>query len=316
MRRQVCLAVAAPAGALPTPPTVLPVTAQPWSGVGDSSRTPSPARLPEARRVPETARAQRGAPRPQHSPGRQERPRGHSRSVCSWARCCERKPSPRLHLANCCIASWPAHAVRPAGAPESRAWGGGGGGGSAAVQQDWQPWGPCTPLTPRPFTPGWGGVGSHAPPPHQGCASSREWEQDEGGRRGARGAPRGNSAQGGGQTPGPGLGPLTVQLHRAEGLVLQLQLREHHGVGLEVGAQHPVLQHAQGWGTGAVGRGRRASQPRAPRPCARPCPPVPQAGLPVVGGQQHPGVTLPRCPHGTECQPPAHYRGAWGPRRA
>lgn len=126
VRRQVCLAVAAPAGALPTPPTVLPVTAQPWSGVGDSSRTPSPARLPEARRVPETARAQRGAPRPQHSPGRQERPRGHSRSVCSWARCCERKPSPRLHLANCCMASWPAHAVRPAGAPESRAWGGGG----------------------------------------------------------------------------------------------------------------------------------------------------------------------------------------------
>ena len=39
---------------------------------------------------------------------------------------------------------------------------------------------------------------------------------------------------------------LTVQLHGAEGLVLELQLREHYGVVPEVGAQHPVLQHTQG----------------------------------------------------------------------
>lgn len=84
--------------------------------------------------------------------------------------------------------------------------------------------------------------------------------------------------------------PLTVQLHRAEGLVAQLQLREHHGVGSEVGAQHPVLQHAQGWESGAVGGGP-ASQPRAPRPRTRPCPPVPQPGLPAVGGRRHPGGT-------------------------
>lgn len=41
-------------------------------------------------------------------------------------------------------------------------------------------------------------------------------------------------------------GALTVQLHRAEGLLLGLQLREHYSVVPEVGAQHPVLQHTQG----------------------------------------------------------------------
>lgn len=39
---------------------------------------------------------------------------------------------------------------------------------------------------------------------------------------------------------------LTVQLHGAEGLVLELQLREHYGIVPEVGGQHPVLQHTQG----------------------------------------------------------------------
>ena len=41
-------------------------------------------------------------------------------------------------------------------------------------------------------------------------------------------------------------GALTVQLHRAEGLLLGLQLREHYSVVPEVGAKHPVLKHAQG----------------------------------------------------------------------
>lgn len=41
-------------------------------------------------------------------------------------------------------------------------------------------------------------------------------------------------------------GALTVQLHGAEGLLLGLQLCEHYRVVPEVGAQHPVLQHAPG----------------------------------------------------------------------
>lgn len=56
--------------------------------------------------------------------------------------------------------------------------------------------------------------------------------------------------------------PLTIQLHGVEGLIPELQLREDDGVVSEVGAQHPVLQHAQSYKADAPGGAQNWRQPQ------------------------------------------------------
>lgn len=126
---------------------------------------------------------------------------------------------------------------------------------------------------------------------------------------------------------------LTVQLHGAKGLVLQLQLREHDGVVSEVGAQHAVLQHAQGWGQEpqrvgpsdlpkALPAGQQPpssalapARPMPPSSVLVPARPVPHALLSMTDGQRHPGQLgshrshfLDPVPTGTEYKgpPPTH----------
>lgn len=133
----------------------------------------------------------------------------------------------------------------------------------------------------------------------------------------------------GGRTPSTPR-TLTVQLHRAKGLALQLQLREHDGVVSEVRAQHAVLQHAQGWGTRAPEGGAvrppqgPPSRPTAPELCPRPCPTratciaLSDRWTATSWATGEPQVTLPgSCPHWDRVPGSHHphtlHRESWGP---